>query len=76
MSETDKAAQIAEAVEKVLEGGSEAAAPVLTAAQKIEAARSVYLKWRNDTLSNLPPEVFHQIEAASGALISAIVELL
>ena len=61
---------IAVAVEKVLEQNAGATAP--TPAQKLAQATGIYLAWRNEKLGNLPVDVFHQVEAASGDLITAI----
>jgi len=58
---------IAAAVEQAL-----AAQPGASAAEKLAKAQTIYLTWRNNNLGNLPVDVFHLVEAASGQLIAAI----
>jgi hypothetical protein len=70
-----QAEAITDAVEKALEAQA-AATPAVTAAQKLVTAQGIYLAWRNANLAGLPVESFHQVEAASGDLISAIAAAL
>jgi hypothetical protein len=66
-----EASAIATAVEHAVETAQAAAAP--TAAEKQAAAQAIYYAWRNKHLRGLPAQSFAQVEAASSALIAAIV---
>ena len=51
-------------------------APVVTAAQRLDSARQIYITWRNSNLRGLTTAAFAQVESGSAALIAAIAAAL